>query len=160
MFHVQPIWRKNSKNIFRAIYSLGHYLLGLSNPTFPLKAILRGFFPPEIESSLEKSYQRLIDILDGKFEFKAGEEYLRGINKNIYELSNTMKRFGTDLAGVIKEGLQEGSPPSRPTPSANKIPNASRSAVSAAKNHRSSLSILDMFFPSLFVWNTESGKAD
>ncbi len=62
--------------------------------------------------SVSNSYRELIDLLDSKFEHKAPEDYLRSIDKNMRELSNSMKHFGTDLAGVIKSGLQEGMRPS------------------------------------------------
>jgi ABC-type transporter Mla subunit MlaD len=61
---------------------------------------------------VEKRYQGLIDLLDGRFQHKAAEDYLRSIDRNMRELNHSMKRFSTDLAGVIKEGLQEGMRPS------------------------------------------------
>lgn len=62
--------------------------------------------------AVERQYQDLIDFLDHKFHHKAGEDYLRSIDRNMRELNHSMKRFSTDLAGVIKEGLQEGMRPS------------------------------------------------
>lgn len=61
---------------------------------------------------MERTYQELVDLLDSKFQHKASEDYLRSIDKNMRELNNSMRRFSTDLAGVIKEGLQEGMRPS------------------------------------------------
>jgi hypothetical protein len=62
--------------------------------------------------AVERQYQELIDFLDRKFQHKASEDYLRSIDCNMRELNHSMKRFSTDLAGVIKEGLQEGMRPS------------------------------------------------
>lgn len=62
--------------------------------------------------SLENKYQKFIDLLDNKFQRKTSEDYLRSLDKNMRELNHSMKRFSTDLAGVIKEGLQEGMRPS------------------------------------------------
>lgn len=61
---------------------------------------------------VEKRYQDLIDLIDGRLQHKAAEDYLRSIDRNMRELNHSMKRFSTDLAGVIKEGLQEGMRPS------------------------------------------------
>ncbi|MGE3758124.1 MAG: hypothetical protein AB7H97_10220 [Pseudobdellovibrionaceae bacterium] len=60
----------------------------------------------------ERQYQELIDFLDQRFQHKASEDYLRSIDRNMRELNHSMKRFSTDLAGVIKEGLQDGMRPS------------------------------------------------
>lgn len=62
--------------------------------------------------SVEKAYRDLIDYLDKLFRHKAGEDYLRQMDRNMRELNHSMKRFSTDLAGVIKEGLHEGMRPS------------------------------------------------
>lgn len=62
--------------------------------------------------SVELAYKSFIDLLDSKFQRKTAEDYLRSLDKNMRELNHSMKRFSTDLAGVIKEGLQEGMRPS------------------------------------------------
>jgi hypothetical protein len=61
---------------------------------------------------LESTYQEIVDLLDRKFKFKGSEDYLRTIDKNMRELNNSMRHFGTDLSRVIKEGLSEGMRPS------------------------------------------------
>lgn len=70
------------------------------------------FIEHSIIRSIESQYQNLVDLLDNKFQHKGSEDYLRSIDKNMRELNSSMKRFSTDLAGVIKEGLQEGMRPS------------------------------------------------
>lgn len=70
------------------------------------------FIEHSIIRGIENQYQSLVDLLDSKFQHKASEDYLRSIDKNMRELNGSMKRFSTDLAGVIKEGLQEGMRPS------------------------------------------------
>ena len=62
--------------------------------------------------SVETKYQDLISTLDRKFSRKTSEDYLRTLDKSMRELSRSMRHFGTDLAGVIKEGLSEGMRPS------------------------------------------------
>lgn len=61
---------------------------------------------------IAKQYRDMIKLLDKKFEYKAVESYLSSLDKNISELNKTMKLFGTDLAGLIKDGLSEGMRPS------------------------------------------------
>lgn len=61
---------------------------------------------------ISNNYHAMMNLLDKKFENKTAEDYLASLDKNIAQLNNTMKLFGTDLAGVIKDGLTDGMKPS------------------------------------------------
>jgi len=61
---------------------------------------------------ISNNYHAMMNLLEKKFENKTAEDYLASLDKNIAQLNNTMKLFGTDLAGVIKTGLSEGMKPS------------------------------------------------
>lgn len=77
-----------------------------------LCALTFTFLESVVIREIEGRYQKLIDLLDEKFQKKTGEDYLRSIDRNMRELNFSMKRFSTDLALVIREGLQEGMRPS------------------------------------------------
>lgn len=61
---------------------------------------------------ISSNYHAMMNLLDKKFKNKTAEDYLASLDKNIAQLNNTMKLFGTDLAGVIKDGLTDGMKPS------------------------------------------------
>jgi len=62
---------------------------------------------------VEKQYNRLTDLFDKKFTRKTSEDFLRSIEKNIRDLNHSMKRFATDLAVPIQEGLMAAMRPSQ-----------------------------------------------
>lgn len=77
-----------------------------------LYAILFTILESLLVRDAEHTCQILTDLLDARFQRKTSETYLFSLDKNMRELNHSMKRFSTDLAGVIKEGLKEGMRPS------------------------------------------------
>jgi len=84
----------------------------ISSVTAIVLSVLITIFEDQTMMMQEAEYMELTDLLDRKFQKQTAEDYLRSIDRNIGDLSRSMKGFSTDLAEVIKEGLNEGMRPS------------------------------------------------